>query len=210
MVNSAAVVSSVPAGVQMICRLAGAAAIACSFIVLGGVVAVLIRGLQGNFANGDLGTLGNNWLVTLFRLHFGVDGLTNELLHGIRLIDMLILALTAATGIGLWFALKSTSSIWSVVGMALPFVGIILYILTQLAGRSAVMAAVLAFAVIAFWSPGFGRIAPCIGLLAGALLLLGDLTEPLHSKVIAWIIAAGYVLLAVWFVLVGIRMVQIK
>jgi hypothetical protein len=132
------------------------------------------------------------------------------MLHGIWLTDMVILALTAIMGVGLWFILKSTSMAWSIVGMALPILGIIIYIITQLAGRSSVMGAVLAFSLIALWSSGLGRLAPYIGILAAALLLLGDFTEPLHSKLIAVLIATGFVLFTVWFVLVGIRMLRIR
>jgi hypothetical protein len=210
MASSTAVSSFVPTGVRLICRLAGVAAIACSALLIGAVAAVLARGLQANIPSSMLGHLGSNWLVTLFKLHYKVDGITSGMLHGIRLTDMAILALTAIMGVGLWFMLHSTSMTWSFVGMALPITGIIIYIITQLAGRSAVMAAVLVFSLVALWSPVLGRLVPYIGILAAALLLLGDFTEPLHSKFIAALIATGYVLFAVWFVLVGIRMIRIR
>ncbi len=195
---------------RLICSIAGVAAIACCAVLVGTAVAVLAQGLQANTSRGGVGRLVNNWLALLFRLHFGVDAITTEMLRGIRLTDMVIMGLTAISSVGLWFVLKGTSIVWSGVGMVLPVVGILVYVLTRLAGRSAVMAAVLAFSLIALWSPRLGRVVPTIGIAAAALLLLGDFTEPLHSRAIAMLIAAGYVLLAVWFVLIGIRMVQIK
>jgi hypothetical protein len=210
MTSSAALGSFVPSEVRLICRLAGVAAITCGVLLVGAIVVVLARGLQADITSGGLGRIGNNWLLTLFRLHFGVDGFSNGMLHGVRLMDALILALTAIVSVGLWLLLKSTSMVWSVVGMALPVLGIILYVVTQLAGRSAVMGAVLAFSLIALWSPALGQLVAYVGIFAGSLLLLGDFTEPLHSKPIALLIGVGYVLLIVWFVLVGIRLLQAK
>ena len=188
-------VSFESAGARLFGRIAGIAGIVCSLLLFTALVAVVVRGVNSSILNRELGGLLNNWLVTLFKLHFGVDGITNGMLRGVALTDVVILLLTTAVGVGLWFVLKSTTMAWSIVGMVLPVLGLILFIATQLAGRSAVMAAVLFFALITLWSSGFDRIAPFIGIIAAVLLLVGDFTEPLHSKVIALLVIVGYALL---------------
>jgi hypothetical protein len=197
-------------GIRLIFRIAGIAGIACSLLLVTAFVSVIVRGMKAAVANGWLGGLQSNWLVTLFKLHSGVDGITNGMLHGVALTDVVILVLTTVVGVGLWVLLKSTTPAWSLVGMFLPVLGLILYIATQLTGRSAVMAAVLLFALIALWRSGLGRVAPYIGIIAAVLLLLGDFTEPLHSRIIAVLFGVGYTCLIAWFVLTGIKLVQFR
>jgi len=191
-------------------RIAGIAGMVCSLLLFVPLVAVVVRGVNSSILNRGLGGFLNNWLVTLFKLHFGVDGITNGMLRGVALTDVVILLLTTAVGVGLWFVLKSTTMAWSIVGMVLPVLGLILLIATRLAGRSALMAAVLVFSLITLWSPGFGRMAPLIGIIAAVLLLVGDFTEPLHSKVIALLLVLGYAFLIAWYMLLGIKLFQAK
>ncbi len=197
-------------GARLFGRIAGIAGIVCSLLLFMVFIMAIVQGVKSSAANGGFGRLQNNWLVTLFKLHFGVDGITNDMLRGVALTDVAILVLTAVVGVGLWIVLKNTTMAWSLVGMVLPVLGLILFIATQLAGRSAVMAAVLVFALIAIWSPVFGRVAPYIGIIAAVLLLLGDFTEPLHSKVIAVAFGVGYAFLVAWFMLVGIKLVRMR
>jgi hypothetical protein len=189
-------------------RIAGIAGIICSLLLFTGLVTAVVRGGNPTFPAKRLGIVSNNWLVTLFKLHFGVDGITSGMLRGVSPIYVAVLLLTAAVAIGLWLVLKRTTMGWSVVGMVLPALGLILFFATQLSGRSAVMATVLVFALITLWSPGFGRIAPPIGIIAAVLLLVGDFTEPLHSKVIACFLAVGYALLVAWYLFIGIKLVR--
>jgi hypothetical protein len=193
---------------RVIGRIAGIAGIVCGLLLAMALIAVVIQGVNSPSPNGVFGRLLNNWLVTIFKLHLRVDGITNGMLRGVALKDVAILLLTTLFGVGLWLTLKSTTMVGSIIGMVLPVVGLILLIMTQLAGRSSVMATVLVFALIALRNPSFGRIAPVIGIIAGVLLLLGDFTEPLHSKVIALLFAAGYIFLVVWYILIGIKLVQ--
>ena len=208
--NSKLSISFDSPGAQVFGRIAGIAGILCGLLLAIALVAVVIQGVNSPSPNGVLGRLENNWLVTIFKLHLRVDGITNGMLRGVSLIDVAILLLTTAFGVGLWFSLKSTTMVGSIVGMVLPVLGLILFIVTQLAGRSSVMATALVFALIALWNSNFGRIAPIIGIIAGVLLLLGDFTEPLHSKVIALLFAVGYILLIAWYILIGIKLIQSK
>ncbi len=196
------------AGARLFSRIAGVAGIACSVLLFAALVAVVVRGVSTSTIDRGPGGLLHNWLVTLFKLHFGVDGLTDDTLRGVALTDVVVLLLTTVVGVGLWFHLKSTTMAWSIVGMVLPVLGLILFIATQMAGRSTVMATALVFALIILWSPGFGRIIPFIGIAAGVLLLAGDVTVSLHSKVIALLFAAGYGFLITWYLLIGIKLVR--
>jgi hypothetical protein len=203
-------VSFESAGARLFGRIAGIAGIVCSLLLVTAFVTVVIRGVNSSIPSSGFGGVLSNWLVTLFKLHYGVDGITNGMLRGVALPDVVILLLTTAVGVGLWFVLKSTSIAWSLVGMVLLVLGLILFIATQLTGRSVVMATVLVFALIILWSPGFSRMAPFIGIVAAVLLLLGDFTESLHSKVIALLIVVGYVFLIAWYMLIGIKLIQVK
>ncbi len=197
-------------GAQVIGRIAGITGIVCGALLAMALVTVVIQGVNSPSPNRLFGRLLNNWLVTIFKLHLRVDGITNGMLRGVALKDVAILLLTSVFGIGLWLSLKSTTMVGSIIGLVLPVLGLILFIVTQMAGRSSVMATAFVFALIALWNPSFGRIASIIGIIAGVLLLLGDFTEPLHSKVIALLFAVGYICLVAWYVLIGVRLVQGK
>lgn len=191
--------------VQIVCAAAG---LLCCLLLALGVVGVLMRGLPVQGPGGLRAQYESNWLVTLFRLHFRAEGVQTGMLLGIRLVDVLVLSFTIILSFGLWFELKKTSRIWSLIGMAVPVIGMILFVVTHLAGRSTVMATAMVFSIIMIWSSRFGRSVAVIGILAGTLLLIGDVTESLHSMTIAMVFAIGYILLLVWYALVGLRLLR--
>ena len=167
-----------------------------------------MRGLPVQGSSGLRAQYESNWLVTLFRLHFRAEGVQTGMLLGIRLVDVLVMSFTVLLSFGLWFELRKTSRIWSLIGMILPVAGFILFVVTQLSGRSTVMATVLVFSIIMIWSSRFGRSTAFIGILAATLLLIGDVTESLHSRTIAVLFAIGYILLLAWYALVSLRLVR--
>lgn len=195
-------------GARFVHIVGGGAGLLCCLLLALGVVGVLMRGLPLQGSNGLRAQYESNWLVTLFRLHFRAEGAESGMLLGIRLVDVLVMSFTVLLSFGLWFELRKTSRIWSLIGMIVPVAGFILFIATQLSGRSTVMATVLVLSIIMIWSSRFGRSAAFIGIPAATLLLIGDVTESLHSRTIALLFAIGYVLLLVWFALVGLRLLR--
>jgi hypothetical protein len=193
--------------IRVIARVAGTAAILCGLVLLFAIVTMVARGFQPGGTGGFISGIENNWLVLLCKLHFRIQGVSTNMLRSQNPIDYVIMALTCVTCVGLYLTLKETSRVWSIVALALPFLGVLIFLITHLAGRSALMAAVLAFSIIMIWNSGCGLAAACLGVAAGALLLVGDFTERLHSKVVGTIFAVGYVILVGWFEVVGAKLV---
>jgi len=133
-----------------------------------------------------------------------------NLLHVPNLLDIAILALVGTMCLGLHAALKGTSKIWSLVALALPFIGIILFTTTKLSGRSSVMGAGLIISLVMLRNNTFNKVTAYMGILANVLLLGGDFSVGIpHSNLISTLFGIGYVLLAVWFFLLGRRLLQL-
>jgi hypothetical protein len=184
--------------------LSGTAALAAGIIFLIPVVAFILNGLQPASRTGPLSSIQNNWLVIIFKLLAGLDqGLSNAL-YGWNLLDFAILALVGATATGLYAALEGTTKPWSMIALALPFLGIVLFAATKIAGRSAVMASVLIFSILMLRSQPFNTWTASIGILAGVLLLAGDFgASAAPSIFLATLTGVGYLLLTAWFFLVA-------
>ncbi len=205
--NSATLGSGHPLAIKTVVVVAGATALICAAVLLLAFAGVAVRGFRRAGTGGLVSAVENNWLVLLYKLHVRVEGFSSSMLHSQNAIDYVIMGLTCATSVGLYLTLKEASRAWSIVALALPFAGVVIFLVTQLAGRSALMGAVLAFSIIMIWSHGFGMAAAALGIAAGTLLLVGDLTEGLvHSTAIGALVAVGYFLLIGWFGFVGTRM----
>ena len=154
----------------------------------------------------------NNWLTVLFKLNAGFEETTFEDLHGLNALDMVILALVAVTYIGLCIALRHIRRVWSIIAAALPILGILIFVATKLAGRSGVMAAGLIISLLMLRSEIFGKMTAFIGTLACLFLLAGDFgtSENAHSAFVAILMGAGYVLLTIWFFLIGGKLLMIR
>jgi hypothetical protein len=121
------------------------------------------------------------------------------------------MALVATTYLGLYAALRRTSRIWSIIAAVMPFLGIVVFIATRIAGRSGVMGAGLVISFVMLRSNSFGKVTAFVGILSSALLLAGDFgtTESSPSTIVAVLIGIGYVLLMTWFFLIARRLLQL-
>lgn len=166
------------------------------------LVAVLLVGGLKSLLNVLQGLGFQNWLVLLFKINLGhVDYDSLRLLNP---IDFLILLLVGVTFIGLWPALARGRRVWISIAIAQPFLGIVLLLATHLLGRSAVMGGGLVAAFLMLRSPGF-KFGGWLGILANSLLLVGDFgTSGSRVPLLAVCIAAGYLLLLVWFVWIAV------
>ena len=189
----------------------GLAALTVGILFLVGMIGLVITSLRPGATGGWLAPLVDNWLIVLLKLNAGVDGVQFDQLHGLNLLDMAIMVLVATTYLGLCAALRRTSRIWSIVAAAMPVLGIVLLVATRIAGRSAVMGAGLVISYVMLRSSVFGRVTACVGIVASALLLAGDVgtSATSHSTVIAVLMGIGYVLLTAWFFLIGWRLFQL-
>lgn len=168
--------------------------------------AVLVLGLVGLVIE-QQGLGLRNWLVVLFQMNSGMGSLPSDPLRVRNLLDVAVLALAGLTFLGLWPVLGRRHRIWTAIAIALPFIGIPLLFVTGLTGRSAVMGAGIVVSVLIFMSGHRGRLLGSIGLVANALLLAGDFgTGVLPGGPVAAAVAAGYLLLLGWYVLLAVHL----
>jgi hypothetical protein len=147
----------------------------------------------------------NNWLIILFKLHAGFSGIQSNMLKGFNAVDLCILALTGITFAGFFFMQKGR--VLTMIAIVQPFLGIMLYLSTKLAGRSAVMGGLLVLSIVLIKNNVFGRVIAFAGLLASMLLLAGDVSESMvHSGIIAGLMAAGYIILTAWMLAIGVKL----
>ncbi len=167
--------------------------------------AVLFFGLVGLF------TLQQglwNWLVVLFMMNAGLSPhLPPDPLQVLNPVDVAALALVSLTFLGLWPVLGPRHRIWTGIAIALPFIGILLLLVTGLQGRSAVMGAGLVIAALMFLGGSRGRLLASIGIVANGLLLAGDVgTGVVTGGLAAAAVGIGYVLLLGWYVLLALHL----
>ncbi len=192
-------------------KISGTAALVTGTLFLIAVIDLIITGLQPATIMGWLSLLQDNWLVVIFKLHAGYNGVEVGLLHILDVLDIAILVLVGTTILGLYVALRKTSKIWSLIALAQPFLGIVLFMGTQTAGRSAVMGAVLVISAVMLRDSYFDKAPAFMGIIAGVLLLVGDFSAGIisPSKIIATLFAIGYVFLMGWFFLIARQLFQL-
>jgi len=172
------------------------------------VVAVLIAGMLSLAI--PLPGLGlRNWLVVLFQINAGAGQLPPDPLRVFNPLDVTILVLVGVAFASLGPALGRVSTILKVVAAGLPFAGIAVLLITGQAGRSSVMGAGLVMALLIVISGRVGRTPVYIGLLANALLLIGDFATGTSAKpFVAAVVAIGYLMLVVWFALIAVILLR--
>jgi hypothetical protein len=192
-------------------RISGAAALILGALFLIALISLVNASIGPGTAKGWFSPLQNNWLLALFQLNAGLNGVKFDLLSVLNPLDLAILALVATMYLGLYAALGKTSRILSIIAAIQPFLGIVLFVATKTAGRSGVMGAGLVISLVMLRSNIFGKVIALVGILASALLLIGDLstTPDSHASITAMLIATGYVLLTVWFFLTARRLLEL-
>ncbi len=179
--------------------------------LLGGVPAVLLSALllasllSFFVALPGLGL--RNWLIVLFELNAGVAGLAPDPLRVLNPLDFAVLVLAGITFLGLRPALHNDRRIWTAIGVALPFLGIGVLLITNQAGRSGLMGGGLVIAFLMLRNR-FKALA-YLGIFANVLLLAGDFaTGGSPAPVVAGVVALGYMMLIAWFLLIGAGMLR--
>ena len=191
-------------------RVSGAAASIAGVLFLLAILSIAIEGLMPGTTSSLLTLFQNNWLVVIFKLHAGFNGIESNLLYELKLLDIVIMAFVATTYLGLYVALRRTSKIWSAIAAVQPIVGIVLFIATETVGRSAVMGAGLVISAVMLRSNIFNKVTAFMGLLSSILLLVGDISVGIApSNIIAILTGIGYVLLMTWFFLIARRLFQL-
>ena len=183
-------------------RIGGAAALISGLLLLIGMISFIFTILRTGISNSWLSLFQNNWLITIFKLHGEFSGMQTDL-KGMNFLDIIFLLLVAIICLSISTLFKKASKTWCLAALGLSLVAIILYIATQLVGRSTVMLAVLIVSIVMFRNQGFGKVAVWAGIAASILLFAGDLTVGVQSTLITFLFGIGYVLLIIWFFLVA-------
>jgi hypothetical protein len=148
------------------------------------------------------------WLASLFGINAELGAMSLESLSGIRLIDIVVLALAALTFAGFWPGPGKPHKLWMDLAILLPLAGIAVLFATNLFGRSGLMGGGLVLSVLLL---GDRMLRPLgyLGVVANVLLLTGDFaTSGVGSALVASVIAVGYVMLLVWFAWIAARFLR--
>jgi hypothetical protein len=189
-------------------KIGSVAALLAGMLLLTGMISLIASVLQPNATNDWLSLFPSNWLVVIFKLHAKFGGIYADL-HGLNLLDIAILCLVGTICLSLSAAFRKANKIWLLIALALSVTGILLFIATQIAGRSTVMLAVLIISCVVPSNKAFRKATSYVGILASVLLFVGDLSVGVQSNIITILFAVGYVLLTIWFFLIAQRLYQI-
>ena len=190
-------------------KISAAAALTAGLLLLVGVIGLIASAVQPSLPKG-WSLLTNNWLVVIFKLHAEYSDVHADALHNLNLLDTVFLLIVGLIGLSLATVFTKARRVWSIIVVVLSLLGLVLYFATQLAGRSTVMIAVLILSLVMLGNKLFGNVIVYSGILAGILLLLGDLTVGIHSTVITILFGIGYVLLIIWFFLMARGLVRLS
>lgn len=195
---------------SLLYKVSAAAALMAGGLLLVGTLSLLTSVLLPGRTYGWLTQVQNTWLLEIFKLHAGFSGVQIGLLHSLVFLDIVILALVGTICLGLCAALWRISRVWSIVAAVQPFLGIVLFVATQSAGRSSVMGAALVISLVMLRSTIFNKATGYLGVAASMLLLLGDFSAGIPpSTLVAALFGIAYLLIIIWFFLIARRLFQL-
>lgn len=175
------------------------------------IAAIISVGLNEFYPidNKIISLLSGNWLLTIFKIHAGIISNNPNPLFGINLYDIIILMLFLIVCASFLKISNKKNRIWFIISMTLLFLGIIVYLFTGLAGRSAFMASGI-FVCIPLIRVYKNKTAGLTGILSNLLLLIGDFTVGPHVSFIAPLFLSGYILLIFWLFTISKILSQYK
>jgi hypothetical protein len=178
---------------------AGAALVILAVFLIG-FAGIVSAAAQLTTTDGWFAALQSNWLVVLFWISAGFGEAQRDLLNVVNPLDIVIMVLFCTMSVALLVALWRTSKIWSVLATSLPVLGIPVFLITGMAGRSALFFGAMIICAVMLRSDVFGKLTAYSGIVAGALLFFGgDIGTAIftQSNIIAVLIVIGY---ALWMV----------
>jgi len=171
---------------------------------------LFVIGLTGiTKLNGRYDFLQNNWLIVLFKLNVRSFNAPASMLSEFNFLDFSIMVLFGILFLALYHALYNVQKVWTSIAASLPFLGIILFLITHTAGRSGLLIGVLILSIVMFRSKVFGKVSSLLGVVASTLLFFaGDIGTTIFNSsiVIAILIAIGYLLWIVWIAQISLKL----
>lgn len=191
-------------------RISAISAMILDALFLLAAIGLIITVLRPDGVDNRLMLIQNNWLVILFKLNMRFDGVHFGLIEYLNLLDSSLLVLAGVMFVGLYPTLRPVSKTWVIVALAQPVAGLLIFIITGVAGRLGIMSGMLIFSAIMLKSDRFKKVTALIGILAGALLIVGDgFSAAALSMINAINLAVGYVLMLVWLFVVGRKLFRL-
>lgn len=123
----------------------GAFSLVLGLLFLFSGISFVITTLTTGTSYGLLKILQSIWLIVILKLHAGLLNIQDDPLKGLNFLDIFILLMFSVSSFGMYINHRKSSKIWSLVAFAFTLIAIILFLITQIAGRSTVMLCVLIF-----------------------------------------------------------------
>jgi hypothetical protein len=146
--------------------------------------------------------ISNNWLLKIFKLQAHIIN-NHDILLGINLYDIGIILLFILVCLALFEKFKFQYKVWFSISISLMVLGLVVFIITNLAGRSAFMASGLIISSLFFSNNIHSKVAGFTGIIANVLLLTADFTVDANIKIIPFLFGVGYILLIVWIFMIA-------
>jgi hypothetical protein len=172
--------------------------IALGLILASAAICVSVSLIFPEIHNKVIQVISDNWLIIIFKIHTKIISSSINPLHQIKIYDILILTLFSFISICLCRITRKLNKIWLLIASSLPVLGILVLLLTQLAGRSAFMASGLIISIVLLSGGSKNKLTGLIGILANTLLLIGDFTAGSNLKIVAPLFGLGYVIEIIW------------
>ena len=184
-------------------------ALTLDILFLIAAIRLVVSALQPGTVDNWPALIQNNWLVVLFKLNAGFSGVHLGMLD-LNLLDSILMVLACIALLGLYPICRQISKTWAAIAVAQPFLGLVLFIITRMAGRLGIMSAVLIVSIMLLRSDDHRKSTSVVGILAGILTIVGDgFTEVTFSIINSTLIAIGYVLMMVWFFVISLRLFRL-
>jgi hypothetical protein len=149
----------------------------------------------------SLNLFSNIWLIKIFKLQAELF-VNQDSLSGINWFDVFILILFILTCLSLFERARYSYKVWFLIASSVLILGITVFIVTKLAGRSSFMASGLIISSIFFTGHFRNKLTAFTGILANVFLLTGDFSVGADIRIFTILFAAGYILLIIWIFLI--------
>ena len=150
----------------------------------------------------------DNFVVRLIKLHASYNKSLEELFTVVNILDMSILMFVCLTVIAFYPTLRNINGTLAIIAICQPFIGIILFLITQEIGRTTTFSTALTISAIILWSDRSDSSA-ILGVISAGLILIPDISFILgYSEIMAIIMSTGYLLFIPWWFLSSMNLFQ--
>lgn len=147
-------------------------------------------------------SISHNWLLTIFTLQANIIN-NRDSLSGINLYDTGIIVLFIFVCLSLFEKIRYQYKAWFLIAISLLILGLVVFFVTNLAGRSTFMASGIIISALFFSDKFQSKQAGLTGILANILLLTADFTVGANIKIIPYLFGVGYLLLIIWIFMIA-------